>query len=402
MNPTDPNKDFPIDVEKYAVTPDFLEGVDLGPSTLEAHLATPEVSYEQYRHQKEFECGERVVNRKSIYLDTRFWIHLRDADLGKSVPAVYDRLLMALRKGVSEGKLICPFAADMLAEVYKQSDRTTRLATARLIDELSLNIALQSEPERLAIELHHGIQAVRSSAPPQEPLRMLVWTCSSFAVGHAMPSSPGFDQATELALQKSFLDTICRLGFSHQLLGEEEDNYQPGDFNRMWDELAERLNNLNAEDAKEEKLRKQIEMEEFSGALEAYLPVLRNFIRHILISALNEQPYHPAEAEIDKATSQIGGMICEAFRLGRLKNNFPTFAIRAALATAVRWDRKRKYKRNDFHDFGHAAAALPYFDIFATEKSLHHLLVTDLKFDARFATAIECEPEALLSQLIKI
>ncbi|MGB6223655.1 MAG: hypothetical protein WBG04_21665, partial [Haloferula sp.] len=102
------------------------------------------------------------------------------------------------------------------------------------------------------------------------------------------------------------------------------------------------------------------------------------------------------------AAFQIGGMICEAFRLGRLNGNFPTFTIRAAFAAAVRWDQRRKYKRNDFHDFGHAAAALPYFDIFATERSLRHLLVTDLKFDARFDTAIEFEPEAILERLSAI
>lgn len=402
MNPSDPDKEALEEVEKYAVAPDFLEGVDLGPSTHEAHLATPEVSYEQYRRQKELACGDIVLDRKSVYLDTRFWIHLRDADLGKPVPAVYGRLLRELRKGVAEGKLVCPFAADILAEVYKQSDRTTRLATSRLIDELSLKVALQSEPERLAIELQHGIQAIRPSAPPQEPLRRLVWTCTSFAVGHAMPSSPGYDPATELAIQKSFLDTIWRLGFCHQMLGEKEVDYQPGEFNKMWDELAERLNNLNVQNAKEEKPRRQIETEEFSGALEAYLPVLRNVIRNVFISAFNEQPNDETEAEIEKAAPQFGGIICEAFRLGRLKSNFPTFTIRAALAAAVRWDQKRKYKRNDFHDFGHAAAALPYFDIFATERSLRHLLVTDLKFDARFETAIECEPEAILSQLIKI
>lgn len=214
-----------------------------------------------------------------------------------------------------------------------------------------------------------------------------------------MPSSTAYDARTELALQKSFLDSISRLGFSHQVLGVEDTEYMPPQFDKMWDDLAERLNNLNVENAKETKSRKQLETEEFSGALQAYLPVLRNVIRRILNSEYQGPPDQPDEALIEKAASQIGGMICEAFRLTRLKNNFPTFTIRAALATSVRWDRRRKYKSNDFHDFGHAAAALPYFDIFATERSLRHLLVTDLKFDARFSTAIECEPEAILTRL---
>jgi hypothetical protein len=398
MIPSDPDQEFLEEWEKVVATPDFLEGVDLGPSTLEAHLASPTISYEQYRRQKELECADLVAARRSFYLDTRFWVHLRDADLGKPIPPVYNQLLSELRRGVNEGRIVCPFAADMLAEVYKQSDPTTRLATARLIDELSLNISLQSEPERLATELLHGIQAVRQNAPPQELLKRLVWTCSSFAVGHAMPSFTAFDAATELALQKSCLDAISRLGFVHQVLGEE-DAYQPGEFNEEWIELADRLNSLNAENAKESKPRKQIEKEEFSSALEAYLPALRNVIRQIFVSTFNVEPHAATEAEFEKAASQIGGVIVEAFRLNRLKDNFPTFSIRAGLATAVRWDQKRKYKPNDFHDFGHAAAALPYFDVFATERSLKHLLVNDLKYDARFSTTIECEPDAVLKLL---
>lgn len=382
--------------EKLASMPDFLEGVDLGPSTLKAHLASPDISYEHYRRQKEMECADQVAARRSFYLDTRFWIHLRDADLGKPVPPVYNQLLSELRMEVAAGRIICPFAADMLAEVYKQSDLTTRLATARLIDELSLNISLQSEPERLATELRHGIQTVRQNAPRQEPLKRLVWTCSSFAVGHAMPSQTPFDTATELAIQKSFLDTISRLGFVHQVLGMQDSFCQTGE---MWQGLAERLNQLNTENAKESKPRKQIEKEEFSGALEAYIPVLRNVIREIFVSEFKVKPHEAIEAELESAAFRIGGMIVEAFRLDRLQGSFPTFCIRAGLATAVRWDQKRRYKPNDFHDLGHAAAALPYFDVFATEKSLKHLLVNDLKYDDRFSTSIECTAEALLCLL---
>ena len=211
MNPTDPDSNFRNDVEKYAATPDFLKGVDLGPSTLEGHRATPEVSYEQYRSKKELEWADIVMSRKSVYLDTRFWISLRDADLGRPVPSIYGQLLRELRRGVAHGEIICPFAADMLAEVYNQSDQTTRLATAQLIDELSLNVALQSEPERLTTELHHGIQAIRSSAPPQEPLRKLVWTCPSFVIGHLKASSTAFDAATELAAACTQVERIAEL-----------------------------------------------------------------------------------------------------------------------------------------------------------------------------------------------
>lgn len=399
MEPTNSDNDFNCNDNINIDLPDFLSDVDLGSSTLEAHLATPDVSYEEYRLQKEIECGNLVMARKSVYLDTRFWIHLRDSSLGKPVATVFNQILKELRKGVTEGKFICPFAADMLAEVYKQSDRTTRSATARLIDELSLNIALQPEPERLTTELYHGIRAVRSGKVPQDPLEKLVWTRSSFVIGHVAPTSTAFDASTELAIQKSFLDSISRLGFYHQVIGSYDKEFDNERFNNMWRNLAERLNKLNAENLIEDKSRKQIEVDEFSGALQAYLPIIQNVIQDMLIQDFESSLNTQEKAQTEKAALQIGGILCEAFRLGRLGSNFPTFAIRAGLASAVRWDRNRKYKPNDFHDFGHAAAALPYFDIFATEKSLCHLLVNDLKYDTRFNTVVEFDPEKVLARL---
>ncbi len=36
----------------------------------------------------------------------------------------------------------------------------------------------------------------------------------------------------------------------------------------------------------------------------------------------------------------------------------------------MRWDKKRKFKPNDFYDFEHAKAALGYCDLFMTDKAL--------------------------------
>lgn len=62
--------------------------------------------------------------------------------------------------------------------------------------------------------------------------------------------------------------------------------------------------------------------------------------------------------------------------------------IRATHAASVRWDKKRQYRENGFHDFSHAVAALPYFDVFATEKSLAHLTSNDLKLNTRYGTKV--------------
>jgi hypothetical protein len=40
----------------------------------------------------------------------------------------------------------------------------------------------------------------------------------------------------------------------------------------------------------------------------------------------------------------------------------------------MRWNKERQFKRNDWHDFGHAAVALTYCDAFLTERPLHELV----------------------------
>ncbi len=60
--------------------------------------------------------------------------------------------------------------------------------------------------------------------------------------------------------------------------------------------------------------------------------------------------------------------------------------IAAGLHAALRWDRKRKYKRNDFNDFHHAIAAIPYCDFFLTDHGLRHLVAHKrLRFSEFFA-----------------
>jgi len=56
----------------------------------------------------------------------------------------------------------------------------------------------------------------------------------------------------------------------------------------------------------------------------------------------------------------------------------PTIHILSALYAAVIWDKQQRFQDNDFYDFRHATAALPYCDYFFTEKRLAHLLTQNL------------------------
>ena len=126
--------------------------------TLEYHLPHPEISIERHFRTKALATADRILARKVIYLDTRFWILLRDVCLERSIAPLHQEMFDQLRFLVNDGKVICPINADTLTELLKQRDETTRLATAKLIDELSLGAALQSQEERVGTELMHCVQ----------------------------------------------------------------------------------------------------------------------------------------------------------------------------------------------------------------------------------------------------
>ena len=111
--------------------------------TLDYHWRHPEISLERHFRSKFLTTADRVLARKTIYLDTRFWVLLREVCLGRSTDPQHGQILTQLRRLIAAGKVICLINADILAELLKQRDEMTRLATAKLIDELSLGTALQ-------------------------------------------------------------------------------------------------------------------------------------------------------------------------------------------------------------------------------------------------------------------
>lgn len=106
------------------------------------HLRHRDVSLAKYVRTRQLDLYEAIRGRCKIYLDVNFWVALRDADLGRRSSQESIELLRILREGASTGLLLCPICESTFAELMKQSDDATRVATAKLIDELSLGVAL--------------------------------------------------------------------------------------------------------------------------------------------------------------------------------------------------------------------------------------------------------------------
>ena len=110
----------------------------------------------------------------------------------------------------------------------------------------------------------------------------------------------------------------------------------------------------------------------------------------------------PAEGEVSLSDGpqKFANLIYHGFRLKRFSTEFPSIRIPAMIHAAIRWDRNRKYKPTDFHDFRHAETALPYFDAFLTENSLCHLLMRhDLGLDRLYNCMVISDPEIAVEKV---
>jgi hypothetical protein len=98
-------------------------------------LRTPEISLERHVKSRVVELGRRLESRTPIYLDTKFWILLRDCAGRSNDPTVRD-LLQRFRKLVQDGKAFCPISESTFFEFHEKGDVTSRLEIARVVDDV--------------------------------------------------------------------------------------------------------------------------------------------------------------------------------------------------------------------------------------------------------------------------
>jgi hypothetical protein len=367
-------------------------------NTFDYHRKHPEVSLEKYFRSKAIETADRVLARKAIYLDTRYWVALRDVRLGRARTTLDEELLNTLTTLVDNGKVVCPINANILAELLKQEDEATRLTTARLIEELSQGIALQPEDERIGTELAHCIQLSLRGPDALEPLKRLVWTSVSYTLGCVFPTVDSLPPAEMLACQKAFTDHLWDIPFSDQIsmLGDP-----PKYLTDRWGLIAEKINRETQKHGGTPRSFKEVHLHEFVGYLEEYLPTMVKLIGDLAAKNGGVAPSKGAEEASEEDVRTLLRILTEAFQKNKLGTQLPSVVIKSGLYAAIRWNR-RQYKGNDLHDFGHASAALYYCDYFATDKGLSHLITNELKYDQKYDVIVVSEPSAFLRHIKQI
>ena len=162
--------------------------------------------------------GKVLARRRAIYLDTNYWIKLRDANRDKGT-ATTCNLLSILRKGVAEGVVFCPISEAVFLELMKQGDPASRLATASLIDELSLGATLALETERITTEIQYFMYWASGRSNPH-PIEHWIWRKLGYVLGLVHPNPATRDLASKLVFPGDVLrphvdDLIARHGRSH-------------------------------------------------------------------------------------------------------------------------------------------------------------------------------------------
>ena len=357
-------------------------------SALQRHIASPDVTLDAHVQRCHVVLADDLRPKRAIYLDTKYWIILRDVVAGVRTAGSEIELLDALRELVSAGRAFCPLSESIFAELLKQSDERTRIATAKMIDELSLGIALIPFEQRVAMELRAFIYGQCRNMGAPEP-QSLPWTKLSYVLGVMHPHQTAFDASTELAIQKAFFDHMWSLSLSEMVdtLGGKE---MP---RNRYPRLAEQLNAGNAKHAGDLRSFQQTYAIEAQGAAEIYASMAVEITRDLqkLITGTSPSAADSAvEAEVVRIWTK---MLVTALKQDKFKVVLPSLHINTCLHASVRWNKPQQLEANDFEDSRHACSALAYCDLFLTERRLKAMvtanhLALDRQYDCEVAAAI--------------
>jgi hypothetical protein len=311
--------------------------------------------------------------------------------MGKCHDPVLIKIYEVLKHAIETGKAFCPANSVLLEETLKQSDLETRQITSTIIQELSTGIALQPFPDLCRTEILHFLEATRPWPVEIYPLEQLVWTYIGNIFGHAMPESRMLDNAAMNALKKSWFDLMGRMSFPSLIKSFASSSTV---IYRTPDEFYEKLN-TNC----------KLHENDFSSFLDIFLIELTGILdvekEDLGISLLNlfkKDTQRPTaeESDLSEGIRLFSNMIYHAFRLGKIERQLPGHRIMAGIHAAIRY-KGQKHRKGDNHDHLHARAALPYCNIFLTERVLGHLLCDKpLEYDKFFGCQVSWEPEESL------
>jgi hypothetical protein len=369
---------------------DFLRSK---PNTLQYHLEHPGTDVQTYARPKRLALGKILLATKRIYLDTNHWLHLRDVSMGKPRSEKHVAIFRRLAALVKQGRAVCPISYSTYAELLRQNDLVTRTATARVIDKFGKRCCILPPDDVVKREFAHLARRGLSPSSDLYAVKEMVWTKVTAIVGeHFLEiTSPDVPADLREAMPKAMDDLLWSMSLEEIIgvlgdLTNHEENRE--DVARWLTAGASANQNFSTFE--------QVFLQEVAGGLECYEGMLGDIL-------FNLSPCHASAAEIKQGGKEFAALIYTGFKERRFSTELPGVHIQAGLHAAVRFDKKRHYKPGDCEDFRHAALALPYFDVFCTEKSLKHLLChKPLEYDKAYKTLVVVDEDEVLEALAEL
>ncbi len=201
------------------------------------------------------------------------------------------------------------------------------------------------------------------------PMQELIWTKVANMLCDTYPSLDQISPAEEFADQKAYFDHLwcCSLTEMVERIGNKYP--PPSGFLR----LSQETNEKNSKYKNELRSFPQTYDIELRGIIEIAGSIAADIV-HSLCESEARKKLSPTLVERTKISNMCCNLLYQAFKKPEAKKILRCIHIGASIHAAMRWDKNRKFRANDYDDFEHATAALSYCDSFFTEAPLHHLL----------------------------
>ncbi len=267
------------------------------------------------------------------------------------------------------------------------------------MDELSTGISVQPYNVLIQSELLHFLYSTRKAPADVYPVKYFAWTYAANIFGHMSPQFKLLDDDTNKAIQKSWFAFMSTIKFS--------------DYLKTWNMSPETVPKPPSDYYDRQNRDCELHRDDFQTFDQAFLIELKGaldfdkaFLNDAIIYFAQKQ-FGVDEETIRAEIKNTGGntlapVIYEAFRLKKLTTQLSCFRIPVGIHAAIRHSRQ-KHKPGDQHDHLHARSALPFCDLFLTEKNLCHLLCAPpLEYDKLYYCRVVWKPEDAIKALDEV
>jgi hypothetical protein len=325
------------------------------------------VEVERHSRSRQIELAHAIAGRRKIYLDLRFWIMLRDVALGLRSEEKLQTLLMTLRRGVASGTMICPISAPTFLELMKQPFLAERrIATANLVDELSLGVSIMRGDRIMRTEVDSFALRVAGRSDVHR-MWELVWTKAAYVLGDVYPVPQGLPPEMAQRIQVEFFDHLWSMSLGKMIGIMGEASIPPDSYTSLSKET-----NANCQTWSHEITSYKAAYDiELRGVVEEMGPVASQRMVCMAEAAIGRPLDANERSQFDNPGKNA---LYYGMRMPKWRRLLRSMHIDASIHASMRWDKSRNFKPNDWYDFQHATAAVGYCDIFLTERSMHHLL----------------------------